>query len=100
MVVRKIYRDGNPQHWISSIAPFIEKMEGSEEIQSLILLNFDLFFEHQLSYLKNGASLWRISGSIGFHFAPFVLKSAQKHGILIDKIIKSPLEKIIEQNKI
>jgi len=99
-VVRKIYLDGDPQNWISSIAPFIEKMEGSEEIQSMIILNFDHFFEHQLTFLKNSASLWRISGSIGFHFAPFLLKSAQKHGILIDKIIKSPLEKIIEQNKI
>jgi N-acetylglucosamine kinase-like BadF-type ATPase len=97
MVLRKIYREGDPQHWISSLAPFIEKMEGSEEIQAIILLNFDHFFEHQLSFLKNGSSLWRFSGSIGFHFAPFLLKSAQKHGILIDKIIKSPLEKIIEQ---
>ncbi len=100
MVVRKIYRDGDPQNWISSIAPFIEKMEGSEEIQSMILLNFDLFFEHQLSFLKNGTSLWRISGSIGYHFSPFLLKSAQKHGIMIDKIIKSPLEKIIEQTNL
>jgi glucosamine kinase len=97
VVIHKLYREGNPQTFMSSIAPFIHKNEDHDEIKCLIIENFNQFFDYQLNYINDRTIIWKFSGSIAYHFAPFLHQSADKFGIIISKIIKSPLFELIEQ---
>lgn len=97
MVIPKLYNENHPQHFLSSIPPFLFKHIENEEIHNLVLQSFNQYFVNQKQYFKKENISWNISGSIGFHFAAILHQSATLNNMTINKIIKSPLNELIDK---
>ncbi len=97
MVIPKLYKENQPQKFLSSIPPFLIKNIEHNEIYSLVFESFNQFFVHQKNYYKKEEISWNISGSVGFYFADLLNQSAKYNNMTINKIIKSPLNELIEK---
>lgn len=97
MVIPKLYTENQPQKFLSSIPPFLFENIDKQEISNLVLNSFNQFFVHQKNYYKKEEISWNISGSVGFYFADLLNQSAKYNNMTINKIIKSPLNELIEK---
>ncbi len=97
MVIPKLYKENQPQKFLSSIPPFLLENIENKEIHSFIFHSFNLFLQNQKNYYKKEEIAWNISGSIGFHFADILHQSALQNNMTITKIIKSPLNELIDK---
>lgn len=97
MVIPKLYKESQPQKFLSSIPPFLLENIKNKEIYSLVFHSFNQFFQNQTQYYKKEEIAWNISGSVGFHFADILHQSAYQNNMTINKIIKSPLNELIDK---
>ncbi len=97
MVIPKLYKDNHSQQFLSSIPTFLIKHIENEEIHNLVLQSFNQFFYNQKQYFKKENISWNISGSVGYHFADILHQSANQNDMTVNKIIKSPLNELIDK---
>lgn len=97
MVIPHLYKNHQPQKFLSSIPPFLLKNIDKQEISNLILNSFNQFFIQQKQYFRKEEIAWNVSGSVGFYFADLLNLSAKHNNMTIHKIIKSPLNELIDK---
>jgi len=95
-VLSKLYKESNPNLFLSSFGVFLHQYIQSEYIQTLIETSFSQFFEKYIyKYTNYTDYTLRITGSTGFFFKDQLMRSAQTHSIHIDEVIQKPIEKLI-----
>lgn len=95
-VLSKLYKESNPNLFLSSFGVFLHQYIQSEYIQTLIETSFSQFFvKYIYKYTNYTDYTLRITGSTGFFFKDQLMRSAQTHSIHIDEVIQKPIEKLI-----
>lgn len=94
-VIRRIYREPDPNRYFSSFARFIGEHRTEPAIHSIIQEAFRQFFTIQISHINNYRSYpLNIVGSVGYYFQDDIRETADLFHVEIGRIEISPLSAI------
>lgn len=99
-IMAHIYHEPYPNRFMASFAPFVKENQEDPFCQALILKNFDHFFKHYANKMpKFGEQPIHFTGSIAYHFAPFLAKVAQSWASPLGNIVQSPVERLVNYHQ-
>jgi N-acetylglucosamine kinase-like BadF-type ATPase len=95
-VITHLYQKPQPNTYLASFAPFMSAHYKSKYIKDLLFRGFERFISRELSAYKNYKELpLHFNGSIAYQFKNELLAVIEKHGLIAGKIVKNPLEELI-----
>jgi len=96
-ILNSLYTKAFPNRFLASFSPFMSDHKNHPEIHDIIYRSFHEFFEsHIMRYPNYMSHPIGFTGSISFHFQDILQQVASAGSIKISKILKSPLEGLIE----
>ena len=95
-IIEKVYRRNAPNRFLASLSKYILPRIGIPEIEELVVGNFELFVKICLTPYKTAAPILNAIGSIAYYYKPQLCKAAERHGYTIGKIMKSPIEGLLD----
>ncbi|MDX5347346.1 MAG: hypothetical protein LPK19_08870 [Hymenobacteraceae bacterium] len=96
-VMEHVYRKEYPNRYLASFATFLEPHRQHPFIQQLLHDSFQMFFQRQLGKYPDYKHLpAHFVGSIAFFNQEILKEVAAKNGYTVEKVIKSPLEGLID----
>lgn len=95
--IHRIYREPEPNRFMSSFAPFVQRHLDDPFLRELALRSFEEFFAIQKRHYATIDLLpWNLCGSVSLHFADLVKEAAVRQHCHIANIVDAPLPKLIE----
>ncbi|NOY50224.1 MAG: hypothetical protein GXO88_06665 [Chlorobi bacterium] len=92
----KIYKQGNPNKFMSQLSVFANDNIDNEWILSMIRKNFEDFLEAQIMKYSNYENhKINFVGSVSYHFKEILLEVLKNRSLTAGKIIKSPIEELV-----
>ena len=98
-VIHRIYREPEPNRFISSLAPFVREHGDQPFIRELALNAFQDFFAKNKCHFEEENLPWHLSGSVAYCFRDLVREAAAHQHCLVGDIVAAPMEKLIEYHK-
>lgn len=96
-IIRRVYREPQPNRFLASVTPFISKHIDVKEIHDMVLATFTAFFRRNvMQYTGYEAHSVNFVGSIAYYFRPVLEEAAHNCGCAIGKVIKSPIEGLLK----
>ncbi len=98
-VVDMVYKQPLPSRFLASFSPFISEFRNNPHINNLLRTSFDEFFKRnifQYDYKKYDVNL---VGSIAYYYKEILKDVAEENNVRIGKILKSPIEGLVEYHK-
>lgn len=96
-VITNLYQKPQPNTYLASFAPFMKKHYKSKYIKDLLYRGFEQFITEELAAYDNYRELpLHFNGSIAYIFQKELLEVIEKHGLKAGKIIKNPVEELID----
>ncbi|MBR6660571.1 MAG: ATPase [Bacteroidales bacterium] len=95
-IVQKVYKEPLPSRFLASFLPFIGEYREHPHIANLLTEGFNEFFKRNIVHYDYKNYSVNIVGSIAYYFRDFVEKAAEANGMKIGKIIKAPIDGLIE----
>lgn len=96
LILDKVYRQPLANRFLASLTPFLSAHRHVAEIQALLLSCFTDFFRRNVMQYEYTQRPVHFTGSIAWHFQEEVKKAAKALGIQTGKILKSPMEGLID----
>lgn len=95
-IIRRVYREPQPNRFLASVTPFISKHIAVKEIHDMVLGSFSAFFRRNvMQYTGFENHKINFAGSIAYYFRPVLEEAAHRCGCNIGKVIKSPMEGLL-----
>ena len=94
-IIDRVYRKPFPNRFLASLTPFLSAHRQRAEIHALLLSCFTDFFKRNVMLYEYAGCPVHFIGSIAWHFRAEVKEAADALGIQVGKIIKSPMEGLI-----
>ena len=92
-----VYKKEFPNRFLASFSTFVSDHIELPYMQELAYDAFWKFFERYVSRYPNYKNYpLRIVGSVGFYYRDQIQKQADDFGIVLDKIIRTPIEGLLE----
>lgn len=92
-VIENVYRKPMASGYLASFSPFLLKNSEISEISEIIISELESFFiKDILPYKINSTTKLGFIGSVAFSYKSFLQDIAEKYGLQIEKIRKSPIE--------
>jgi len=92
-----VYKKRFPNRFLASFSRFVLNNLGNPYFDALADDAFMKFFERYIIHYDNYQSYpMRLVGSIGYHFRPMIEKKAAHYGITVDKVIKTPIDGLVD----
>ena len=98
-IVAKVYREAIPSRFLASFSPFINENREHPHIKNLLRGSFDEFFKRNISQYDYKKYPVNLIGSVAFYYQDILEEVAAENGMKIGKILKSPIEGLIEYHK-
>ena len=95
VVIDKVYRSPMPNRYLASFAPFIASHKNNPHIKALIEASFDDFISRNVLRYGSEYSM-NVVGSMAYYFEDILRSVAQKRGVKIGKILKSPIDELVK----
>lgn len=96
-IIRRVYREPQPNRFLASVTPFISKHIDIKEIHDMVLGTFTAFFKRNImQYTGYEAHKVNFVGSIAYYFREVLEEAARNSGCTIGKVIKSPMEGLLK----
>lgn len=96
-IIRRVYKEPQGNRFLASVTPFLIQNIEVPEIHELVLNAFKAFFKRNITQYKEYKTLnVNFIGSIAYYYRDVLKEAASEFGCTIGKIIKSPMEGLIE----
>lgn len=95
-IIDRVYRQPFPSRFLASLAPFLLKNINEPSIRKIVDKSFSDFFERNILHYNYRENNVNFVGSIAWHFADILREAADKKGIQIGKIEKSPMHGLVK----
>lgn len=90
-VIEHVYRQPQPNRWLASLSPFIAKNIYHQKVEELVMSNLEAFIVRNILPYNRLDLPVSFVGSIAYYYEPQLRAVAEKHGVLVGKIMQSPL---------
>ena len=92
-----VYSKPHPNQFLSSFALYLGDLKDDEFVKELVKKNFRDFFTEQVTqYTGYADKPLGVIGSVAFHFSDLFKEVADEHHLKITKMIKSPIEGLVD----
>lgn len=92
-----VYKKDFPNRYLASFSPFVSKNIDHPYIAALADDAFESFFERYIIRFPDYQSYpLRIVGSVGYSFSDQIRKQADRYGIELDSIIRTPIDGLVD----
>lgn len=98
-IVAKVYKEPLPSRFLASFSPFINEFKSHPHIANLIRTSFDEFFVRNIYQYDYKNYTVNIVGSIAHYYEDILREVAALRGVTIGKILKSPIDALVEYHK-
>lgn len=98
-VVEKVYKQPMPSRFLASFAPFINEFIADPYMENLVNTSFDEFFKRNISQYDYKNHTVNFVGSIAFYFKEKLVASAERNGMKVGRVLKTPIEGLVEYHK-
>ena len=98
-VVEKVYKQPMPSRFLASFAPFINEFIADPYMENLVNTSFDEFFKRNISQYDYKNHTVNFVGSIAFYFKDKLVAAAEKNGMKVGRVLKTPIEGLVEYHK-
>ncbi len=96
-VLTALYQKPQPNTYLASFAPFMKQHYKSKYIKDLLYRGFEQFVTQELAAYEQYRELpLHFNGSIAYNFQKELLEVIEKHGLIPGKIIKNPVQQLID----
>jgi len=96
-IIKNLYQKSQPNTYLASFALFMSAHYKSSYIKDLLLKGFEKLVTEQLPAYKQYKEVpIHFNGPIAYHFKKELIEVLNRHELKIGKIIKDPLEELIE----
>lgn len=104
--IEKVYRGVSPNRFLASMSEFVARHINRTELRDVVAENFDDFITRNIMPYtreepqdeKKHDAIHTINavGSIAYHYRDILETVAEKHGFKVGRILKSPIERLLE----
>ncbi len=98
-IVAKVYKEPLPSRFLASFSPFINEFKSHPHIANLIRTSFDEFFTRNIYQYDYKNYTVNLVGSIAHYYEDILREVAAERGVTIGKILKSPIDALVEYHK-
>ena len=99
-IMNRIYKHTLPNKFVAKFSRFINKNIENDYCYKLVYDSFCNFFERNIMLYENVSELSiYFTGSVAYFYKLILLDVAKKYNVVIDNIVKSPIEGLIEYHK-
>lgn len=95
-VINRVYRSPAPNRFLASMSEYIHGYLDEKEVSDIVIDNFEDFIRNNLLAYGDEFRTINVVGSIAYHYKEQLTEAASRNGFQIGKIIKSPIEGLIE----
>lgn len=92
-VIEKVYRQSQPNRWLASLSPFIFRHLDIREIEALVSENLRCFLVRNILPYNRPDLPVSFIGSIAFYYERQLRAEAEKMGLIVGTILKSPFDR-------
>jgi N-acetylglucosamine kinase-like BadF-type ATPase len=100
LILESVYKKPFPNRFLAQFTPFLSKNMNNPEVYSIVLKGFEQFFVRNVQQYPYAEFDTSFVGSVAFYFKPVLEKAAENCGITIGKIVKSPMEGLVEYHDV
>ena len=95
-ILNSVYNRPYPNRWLASFSEFMNQRQSHPFIREMVASSFNAFFEEQVSKYDHYKVIpVSFVGSIAFFYKEILLETAEKFGINVGTIMRSPLEGLV-----
>lgn len=95
-VIERVYRQPLPNRWLASLSVFVHRHLDKPGMEALVVDNFRDFIDRNiLAYHRPDLPISAV-GSIAYFFKPQLEQAAKERGYAIGRIVRSPLDALVE----
>jgi N-acetylglucosamine kinase-like BadF-type ATPase len=94
-IIDRVYRKPFPNRFLAGFSPFLVKYIDDPQIYMLVENGFHSFFQRNVTQYDYDTYEVHLIGSIAFFFQDIIKETAKKMCIRIGKILKEPMEGLI-----
>ena len=98
-VVEKVYKQPMPSRFLASFAPFINEFIADPYMENLVNTSFDEFFKRNISQYDYKNHTVNFVGSIAYYFKDKLVAAAERNGMKVGSVLKTPIEGLVEYHK-
>ena len=98
-VVEKVYKQPMPSRFLASFAPFINEFIADPYMENLVNTSFDEFFKRNISQYDYKNHTVNFVGSIAYYFKDKLVTAAERNGMKVGRVLKTPIEGLVEYHK-
>lgn len=95
-IINRVYRSPAPNRFLASMSKYIHGYLDEKEVRDVVIDNFEDFIRNNILAYGDEFRTINVVGSIAFHYKEQLTEAASRNGFQIGKIIKSPIEGLIE----
>ena len=95
-IINRVYRSPAPNRFLASMSKYIHGYLDEKEVRDIVIDNFEDFIRNNILAYGDEFRTINVVGSIAFHYKEQLTEAASRNGFQIGKIIKSPIEGLIE----
>lgn len=95
-VINRVYRSPAPNRFLASMSKYIHGYLDEKEVRDIVIGNFEDFIRNNILAYGDEFRTINVVGSIAYHYKEQLTEAASRNGFQIGKIIKSPIEGLIE----
>ena len=95
-IIRKVYREPMPNRFLASTSLYIGAHINHPGLRQIVTENFRLFLRRNVKPYNRPDLPVSFVGSIASHYEQLLCEAAQEEGFILGKIMKSPIEGLVE----
>ncbi|MCL1973381.1 MAG: ATPase, partial [Bacteroidetes bacterium] len=95
LIIQKVYREPIPGRFLASFSPFLHEYSHNQHINNLLHHSFAEFFSRNVAQYEYKHYPVNMVGSIAHYYQDIIGEEAQRQGMTIGKILKTPIEGLL-----
>lgn len=95
-MIQKVYREPIPARFLATFSPFLYEHRNHPHINNLLRTSFAEFFSRNIAQYDYKNHPVNIVGSVGYFYLEIIREEAQKQGMTIGKVLKTPIDGLLE----
>lgn len=98
-IIDRVYRQPFPNRFLASLSPFMAQHLEEPAIHALVLGSFIAFLRRNVMQYDYQQYPAHFIGSVAHCYKDVLQEAAQQTGVLLGKVLRSPMEGLIEYHK-
>ena len=98
-VIERVYRQPFPNRYLATFSVFLNDNKNNPHIDKLLRDSFEEFFTRNIMQYDYKKYKVNLVGSVAYYYQDIISEVAEKLGVKLGTILKSPIEGLVQYHK-